>query len=590
MSPLVAAVQSGLGDELGATTTPTMQTPKTDDIDFASPLHALVAAKGVALAKAWVPQDTKAQFARTSDDPQREQERLALAVAKVNDDLTALISTADNPTIADIFVAHQAMLSDDGLYGDVLDKIGAGLSAEAAWSDTLDDLASTQAALADPILAGRAADLKDVGARVLKALVGDDSSAPEGAYVLVKDDLLPSDVLGLQGQVAGIVTAMGSQNSHSAIIARSLGVPALVGAGMGVLRIPNGTMLLLDAQKGQLVIDPDDDQRDQALAQQTKLQQKNEEAKTFAFDPAITSDGHRIHVMANVGDVSESAEARDNGAEGVGLLRTEFVFMGHDKLPDRQTQISDYRQVFTAMGERPVVARTLDVGGDKSLPYLAMKAEDNPFLGVRGVRLSLQRPDMLREQLMALFMAGQGSPLRIMFPMIGQLHEWQQAKAILDEVVREYPHDDLQVGMMIEVPSAAIMADVFAPYVDFFSIGTNDLTQYVLAIDRGHPVLSAAADGLHPSVLRLIDSTVKAAHAHGKWVGVCGELGADETGAAILIGLGVDELSVATTQVANTKAHIRTLNLGACQALAAKALTRSSAKMVRALITEQGML
>lgn len=590
LSLLVAAVEGGLGETVDVplkTKTPShlvAQTPNPAKITHGVPIYAVTAATGLAYAKAWVVKDKGYQFHQESDNPDQETQRLNRALSQVDILLDELVSTAKNQAVADIFVAHQAILTDEILRAEVLDKIIAGQSAEAAWVTTIDELASVQAALDNPLLAERATDLKDVGRRVLSVLVGDDDVIPTGAYVLVKEDLLPSDVLGLGGQMVGIITAMGSKNSHSAIIAKSLGIPALVGAGADVLTIDDGEWLLLDAQSGYFVVNPDEQMTTIALDKQAVLLDKAKTAKAHAKQPAITQDGHTIKVMANLGDVSASQAARDNGAEGVGLLRTEFVFMQHDKLPDRQAQIDDYRQVFEVMAPYPVVARTLDVGGDKPLPYLTMNSEDNPFLGVRGVRLTLQRPEILREQLIALLVAAQGHQLRIMFPMIGQLQEWRQAKAIIDEVVCEYPHNDLQVGMMIEVPSAAMMADVFAKEVDFFSIGTNDLTQYVLAIDRGHPILSANADSLHPSVLRLIDHTIKSAHQHGKWVGVCGELAADELGIAILLGLGVDELSVAGGQVAATKAHIRTLTLTACQTLATKALTQGTEKMVRDLV------
>lgn len=253
-------------------------------------------------------------------------------------------------------------------------------------------------------------------------------------------------------------------------------------------------------------------------------------------------------------------------------------------MPDIDTQIADYTKVFKALEGRPLVVRTLDVGGDKPLPYLPMPAEENPFLGVRGIRLSLQEPKLLKSQLIALVRASQGQDLRIMFPMVGKLEEWQEAKAILDEVLKEYPHNNLQVGIMVEVPSVAIMAEQFAKEVDFFSIGTNDLTQYTLAIDRGHPTLSKEADGLHPSVLQLIHHTVASAHACGKWVGVCGELAGDEEAVPILVGLGVDELSMSAKAIALTKAQVRSLSLSDCQALAKQALLCQNAKQVRALV------
>ena len=310
-------------------------------------------------------------------------------------------------------------------------------------------------------------------------------------------------------------------------------------------------------------------------------------AKEQAFQPAITKDGHRVEIAANLSNVNDAQLAVKNGAEAVGLLRTELVFMAHHNMPDVQTQILDYQKVFNDLEDRPLVVRTLDVGGDKPLPYLPMPAEENPFLGVRGIRLTLEQPKLLKDQLTALIVASKGRDLRIMFPMIGRIEEWRAAKAILDDVLQEYPHDNLQAGIMMEVPSAAIMAEDFAKEVDFFSVGTNDLTQYTLAIDRGHPALSKDTDGLHPSILRLIDKTVQAAHAYGKWVGVCGELASDEKAVPILLGLGVDELSMSSTSIALTKAQIRELNLQECQTLAKKALSCTTSQEVRTLIRDE---
>lgn len=434
-------------------------------------------------------------------------------------------------------------------------------------------------------MAERAADLRDVGQKVLSVLTGQNAHhEPSAPYVLIKEDLLPSDVARLDPErVVGIITAVGGASSHSAIVARALGIPALVGAGMNVLDIEQGAPVLMNAGEGWFVVKPSEALIIASQEEQRMLQERKQLAKQSAMQPATTTDGHRVEIAVNLGNVNNTAAAVSNGAEAVGLLRTELVFMAHRQVPDIDTQIADYQQVFDALEGRPLVVRTLDVGGDKPLPYLPMPSEENPFLGVRGIRLSLKQPELLRNQLIALIRASQGRDLRIMFPMVGRLEEWHAAKAILDEVRAQYPHDGLQVGIMIEVPSAAIMANVFAKEVDFFSIGTNDLTQYVLAIDRGHPSLSKDADGLHPSILTLIDQTVKAAHAHGKWVGVCGELAGDEKAVPILLGLGVDELSMSVSSIALVKHQIRTLNLTACQSLATQALMCQTSAQVRAL-------
>ncbi len=372
------------------------------------------------------------------------------------------------------------------------------------------------------------------------------------------DEVGPSDVARLDAQrVAGILTARGGATSHSAIIARALGIPALVGAGAAVLGLEPGTALLLDGEQGQMTVAPDVQALHAAETQRDLRQRRATQAEARRHEPAGTRDGHAVEVCANLGDTAGAAHAVELGAEGVGLLRTEFVFMDNPQAPDLATQEAEYRRVLDALDGRPLVARTLDVGGDKPLPYWPIPQETNPYLGLRGVRLTLQRPQILRTQLRALLSARRrGRPLRMMFPMVGSVEEWRQARDLAPRNLREeIPLADLQLGIMVEVPSAALLAPVLAREVDFFSVGTNDLTQYTLAIDRGHPSLSAQADGLHPAVLQLIDMTVRAAHAQGKWVGVCGELAADPLALPLLVGLGVDELSVSARSIPLVKAR-----------------------------------
>jgi len=299
---------------------------------------------------------------------------------------------------------------------------------------------------------------------------------------------------------------------------------------------------------------------------------------------AQTRDGVRVEVAANIGASGETAEAVELGAEAVGLLRTELVFMEHAQAPDQAAQEREYRRVLDALDGRPLVVRTLDVGGDKPLPYWPMPKEENPFLGVRGIRLTLQRPQVMESQLRALLRSADNRPLRIMFPMVGSVAEWRAARDMTERLRQEIPVADLQLGIMIEVPSAALLAPVLAKEVDFFSVGTNDLTQYTLAIDRGHPTLSAQADGLHPAVLQLIDITVRAAHAHGKWVGVCGALASETLAVPVLLGLGVDELSVSVPLVPSIKARVRQLDYAECQALTQRVLGLECAGQVRAAL------
>ena len=590
LDKLAQAVESGLGEEVVPIHIAT-QAQALDDTPTITPLqhgekyNGVPASGGLAVGIAHVVKPISFSYPMTASDPKAELARLHLAIDDVKTELTQLVQTASKATIAKIFTAHVALLDDEEVTCGAKDGIDDGLSAPAAWHAHIEAMAKAQSSLTNRLLAERADDLRDIGQKVLAKLTGQSlPHTPNTPYVLIKQELLPSDVARLDPkQVAGILTATGGAGSHSAIVARALGIPAIVGADMGVLGIEQGQTVLLDGSKGYFVVAPSSELINACQSAQTALQEKKRLAETFALDPAMTTDGHQVEVVANIGNVNDTAGVVEQGAEGIGLLRTELVFMAHQEVPDIETQIADYRKVFDGLDGRPLVVRTLDIGGDKPLAYLPMPAEDNPFLGVRGIRLTLARPKLLRDQLIALIRASEGRDLRIMFPMVGRIEEWHAAKAILDDVLKDYPHNNLQVGIMIEVPSAVLIASAFAKEVDFFSIGTNDLTQYTLAIDRGHPTLSKDADGLHPSVLQLIHQTVQAAHAYGKWVGVCGELAGDEHAVPILLGLGVDELSMSGTSIALTKAQIRTLDLATCQTLAQQALLCSTTAQVRAL-------
>lgn len=597
LDKIVALVNDGMGEtvEPFADAQPNQAMPLinfNDDnktIIVGEKSDAISASSGVAVGDAHVVRQFKFSYAQTAQDAASEMNRLHQAIDAVKKELSLTIAEAKNADIANIFGAHLALLDDEEIVFGAKDGIDEGLSAEAAWHAHIETMAKAQSALANHLLAERAADLRDVGQKVLAALTGQyPPSEPSSPYILIKEDLMPSDVARLDpAKVAGILTAVGGASSHSAIVARALGIPALVGAGVDILNIDQNSRVLMNADESWFVVSPSDDLVEICRQTQAKRQELKRIAHQHAHEPAITQDGHRVEVAVNLGNVNDTANAVKHGAEAVGLLRTELVFMAHRQVPDINTQISDYKKVFDALEGRPLVVRTLDVGGDKPLPYLPMPSEENPFLGLRGIRLSLKQPELLKNQLIALIQASQGRDLRIMFPMVGRMEEWTAAKAVLDEVRVEYPHDNLQVGIMIEVPSAAIMANAFAKEVDFFSIGTNDLTQYVLAIDRGHPYLSKDADGLHPSILTLIDHTVKAAHAHGKWVGVCGELAGDERAVPILVGLGVDELSMSVSGIALVKNQIRGLNLSDCQDLAKRALACQSAADVRQLTIKE---
>ena len=597
LAQIIQAVKSGLGDEIEA-----LADAGSDAAAQAALLiepvvlkddvrnQGVAASPGLAAGKAHTVKPQHFTYERTASHPEAERGKLQEAIAQVKADLAKVIEQAESKAIRQIFTAHAALLDDPELLQQVDAGLNENLTAAAAWHSRIEALAKEQESLNNALLAERAADLRDVGNKVMAVLCGVSAATePDEPYILVMEDVVPSVVARLNKErVAGILTASGGASSHSAIVARALGIPAVVGAGEAVLSLPANSTLLLNGEDGGFYLNPAQTRVEEAMRQREIMQQQRAIAEQHCMEAAVTTDGHRVEVAVNLGKVQDAAAAVQRGAEAVGLLRTELVFMSHSSAPNEVQQEKDYRVVFDAMGDRPVVVRTLDVGGDKPLPYLPMPKEDNPFLGERGIRLILRRPQLLRMQLAALFKAAAGRPLRVMFPMIGRLEEWQAAKAILDDVRAQVPCDNLQVGIMVEVPSAALIAPWLAKEVDFFSIGTNDLTQYTLAIDRGHSALSAEADGLHPSILQLIDQTVKAAHGYGKWVGVCGELAADSKAVPILLGLGVDELSVSAGSIPLVKAQVRTLNLAECRRLAAQALTYATAAEVRTLSSRNG--
>jgi multiphosphoryl transfer protein len=590
---LVAAVLDGLGEEIEPLPTESAPTPApaASVVEKAAPapgsqIQAVPAAPGIATGPAHVHVLPTIDYPLKGESHSVEHERLQAALAQVRQDIGELIQRSTAKAIREIFITHQEMLDDPELVDEVVLRLKQGESAAAAWINVVEAAAVQQEQLKDALLAERAADLRDVGRRVLAQICGvDELIEPQEPYILVMDEVGPSDVARLDpARVAGILTARGGATAHSAIVARALGIPALVGAGDAVLLIKSGTPLLIDGQRGRLDVAPDDATLQRALLDRDTRETRLKAAAALRMEPAITRDGHQVEVCANIGDSTATPAAVEQGAEGIGLLRTELLFMAHSSAPDEATQEAEYRRVLDDLQGRPLVVRTLDVGGDKPLPYWPIDREENPFLGVRGIRLTLQRPDVMESQLRALLRAADDRPLRIMFPMVGSVDEWRQARDMTERLRVENPVADLQLGIMIEVPSAALLAPVLAKEVDFFSVGTNDLTQYTLAIDRGHPTLSAQADGLHPAVLQLIDITVRAAHAHGKWVGVCGELAADPLAVPVLVGLGVDELSVAARSIGEVKACVRDLSISGARTLAQNALAVGSAAEVRALV------
>ncbi len=407
---------------------------------------------------------------------------------------------------------------------------------------------------------------------------------PEGPVILAAEDLAPSDTASLDPKrTLGLVTAGGGPTSHTAIIARALDIPAIVAVGGSLLEQPDGTICILDGNAGKLYPAPGEAALASARQAQQDLRGRRDEEYETRYQPAILMDGSRVEVAANIGKPEEAAQAVEAGAEGVGLLRTEFLFLGRATPPTEDEQFAAYGEMTAALNGLPLIIRTLDIGGDKQIPYLSLPPEANPFLGVRGIRLCLRRPDLFEPQLRAIYRAASTGPIRIMFPMVATIEEWRSAREQAERVRRELGAPPVEMGIMVEVPSTVLLAREFAREVDFFSVGTNDLTQYALAMDRQHPSLAKQADALHPAVLRMIEGVVRAANAEGKWVGVCGGIAGDPRGAVILAGLGVKELSMSIPGIAAVKAHLRRISLAQAQAVARQALACATADQVRGL-------
>ncbi|HKM62575.1 MAG TPA: phosphoenolpyruvate--protein phosphotransferase, partial [Acidisphaera sp.] len=554
-------------------------------------LRGVAAAPGAAVGTAARMQQAAFDLSETGAGSAAEGERLTQALSKAESGLrAALDGAAGKPGPAHaILSAHLAFLQDPELRDRAQALVGAGKTAARAWHDAIEEQVVVLRGLGDARMAERADDLRDVEERVLAALAGRSEAArtlPEGA-VLVAEDLLPSQVAGLAaGRIAGICTAGGGPTSHVAILAASMGIPALMAVGPDVLRVPDGAPVILDADAGVLRVFPPKETAEARRSAIATARARAEADLAAAHEDCRTADGVRIEVVANLGGVADVAGALAHGAEGSGLLRSEFLFLDRAAAPTEDEQAAEYQAIATALGGRPLIVRTLDAGADKALPYLNMPAEANPELGVRGIRLCLARPELLRAQLRAILKVQPAGQCRIMLPMVADLAELRAARAILEEEKAKLGRADaVQLGIMVEVPSAAMMAEVMAAEADFFSVGTNDLTQYVLAMDRLNPALARHMDALHPAVLRLIARTVEGARAHGRWVGVCGGLASVALAAPVLIGLGVTELSATAAAIPRIKAFVRRLDMAACAKAAQAALAQTSAEAVRAMLT-----
>ncbi|MGD2103761.1 MAG: phosphoenolpyruvate--protein phosphotransferase [Anaerolineae bacterium] len=593
LKALEALVESGFGEmeeraELAAAEGPAPQmnarpTSAVPGVQASRTLHGIPASEGYVVGPAYVHQPPELDVERTTvSDAGREITRLreALEVARGQlSDLQRQVAEADEDA-AEIFQFQRMMLEDPKLIGAIEEPIRReGWNAEAATQQVVEEWVARFGSAEDTVMRQRAADVRDAGHRVLSNLRGVDHDQPPSALdepvIIIAEDLSPSETAHLDpGKVLGLCTAAGGATSHVAILARMRNLPAVVGLGDAVLRIPDQTRLAVDGEAGMVEVDPPpsvvsryEERREQRTTRLTAAMSQREAA-------AVTKDGHEVDVVANVGDVASAHEALEFGAEGVGLLRTEFLYLERAVMPDEEEQYEAYRSIADVMEQRPLIIRTLDVGGDKPLPYIDLEPEMNPFLGVRAIRLALRRPDLFQPQLRAILRAAEGRNVKVMFPLIATYQEVVDAKEALEQAHRTLaeegiPHaENIDVGIMVETPAAALEADNIAPLVDFFSIGSNDLTQYTLAADRGNEELDHLFQALDPAVLRLVGSVIDAAHASGKWVGLCGELAGRRRGIPVLLGLGLDEFSMTPRAIPEAKQLIRSMTLTQAQRIA----------------------
>lgn len=494
-----------------------------------------------------------------------------------------------------IFEGHIMLLEDEELEGDIRSFIKDNkASADKAIYEVIEQYAKMMAELDDPYLRERATDFRDIGTRLVKNVLGIavvNLSTIDEEVILVAKDLTPSETAQINLKyVLGFVTDIGGRTSHTSIMARSLELPAIVGTNDITARVNNGEMLILDGINNQIIINPTAEQLAEAKKFQAQFQAEKDELAKLKDLPAITLDGHQVEVCANIGTVKDTEGAIRNGAEGVGLYRTEFLFMDRDALPTEDEQFKAYKEVAEAMPDQPIIVRTMDIGGDKELPYMNFPKEMNPFLGWRAVRIFFDREDIMHAQLKAILRASAFGKLRIMFPMIISVEEFRSLKATVEQLKAELRADgkafdeSIEVGIMIETPAAAVMAHHLAKEVDFFSIGTNDLTQYTLAVDRGNEMISAMYNPLSPSVLTLIKMVIDASHDNGKWTGMCGELAGDERATLLLLGMGLDEFSMSAISVPRIKKLIRNTNFEDVKAMADQALSYATAAEIEACV------
>ncbi len=564
-------------------------------------LNGIAASSGVAIAKAYclvAPDLTVVKQQITDVDA--EQAKLDAALAVTTEELTAIQQMTEEKLGAEeaaIFGAHLLVVNDPELIAPMKQKIAdEKVNAAFALQEVSSMFVTMFESMDNDYMNERAADIKDVSKRILAHILGvkiPNPSAINERVIVVANDLTPSDTAQLNRDfVLGFTTDIGGRTSHSAIMARSLEIPAVVGTKEATQTIEDGMMVIVDGLSGDVLVNPDDETIAHYEQQAKAFSEQQKEWAKLVNEPSVSADGHHVELAANIGTPEDLESVVRNGGEGVGLYRTEFLYMGRDALPTEDEQFTAYRAVLEGMSGKPVVVRTLDIGGDKKLPYLPLAEELNPFLGHRAIRLCLERTDIFRTQLRALLRASTYGNLKIMFPMIATLQEFREAKALLEEEKANLLAEGVQVaeqievGIMVEIPSTAVMADTFAKEVDFFSIGTNDLIQYTMAADRMNEQVSYLYQPYNPAILRLIKMVIDAAHKEGKWAGMCGEMAGDEFAVPLLLGLGLDEFSMSATSILKTRTLLQSLNKVELEELATRALDEATADDVLAMVQQ----
>jgi len=549
-------------------------------------LKGIAASDGIAIAKAYCLVQPDLSFAKTTiQDIDAEQQRLVTALEKSAEELAAIQQLTHEKLGAEeaaIFGAHLLVVKDPELIGPIKQKIAEeAVNAEFALNEVSTMFVSLFEGMDNEYMSERAADIKDVSNRVLAHLLGVHIPNPSNIneqVIVVATDLTPSETAQLDRNfVLGFTTDIGGRTSHSAIMARSLEIPAVVGTGTAVESIQDGDLLIVDGLTGDVLVNPTEEVVATYRKKAEDFAVQQAEWATLLNEKTISKDGVQVELAANIGSPNDLEGVLRHGGEGIGLYRTEFLYMGRDNLPSEEEQFTAYKTVLEGMEGKAVVIRTLDIGGDKNLPYLPLQEEMNPFLGHRAIRLCLEYQDIFRTQLRALLRASNYGNLKIMFPMIATLQEFRDAKAILLEekeniLAKGFEVSEIEIGIMVEIPSTAVMADIFAKEVDFFSIGTNDLIQYTMAADRMNEKVSYLYQPYNPAILRLIKMVIDAAHKEKKWAGMCGEMAGDEYAVPLLLGLGLDEFSMSATSILKTRSLIKHLSVADMQALATEAL------------------